>query len=158
MNTGIQIRAANPKDAATIALHRYPGEKGEHLAVYAAWLPGVMSRGSYVGWLAKEGHRVIGGAGLLLLDWQPSRTEASPIRGRVVNVFVEPEFRRQGVARRLLLGVLDEARRLGVPGVGLSTSAEGRPLYASLGFGASVDEMYLEMKRQPGIGSGPSGN
>ncbi|WP_407539503.1 GNAT family N-acetyltransferase [Deinococcus radiomollis] len=76
----------------------------------------------------------------------------------MVNVFVELEFRRQGVARRLLLGVLGEARRLGVPGIGLSASAEGRPFYASLGFGASADEMYLEMKRQPGIGSGPPRN
>ncbi len=144
MKTGLQVRAATPADAEIIASHRYPGEVGEHLAVYAAWLPGVMSGGRYLGWLAEEGGRVIGGAGLLVLDWQPSRTEASPVRGRVVNVFVEPEFRRQGLARHLLLGVLDEARRLGVPGIGLSATAEGRPLYASLGFRASVGEMYLE--------------
>ncbi|MGY2892018.1 GNAT family N-acetyltransferase [Deinococcus sp. UYEF24] len=149
MNTGLQIRVATLEDAATIALHRYPGETGDHLAVYAGWLPGVMSRGQYLGWLAEEEGRVIGGAGLLLLEWQPSRTEASPLRGRVVNVYVEPEFRRQGVARRLLLGVLDEARRLGVPGVGLSASGEGRPLYAALGFSASVGEMYLELTNTP---------
>ena len=145
MSTGFQVRAATPEDAATIALHRYPGEVGEHLAVYAAWLPGVMSGGRYFGWLAQQGGRVVGGAGLLLLDWQPSRTEAVPVRGRVVNVFVEAEFRRQGLARRLLLGVLEEARRMGVPGVGLSASSDGRPLYASLGFLPSVGEMFLEI-------------
>ena len=139
------IRRAGPEDAATIARHRYPGESGEHLAVYADWLPGVMSEGRYLGWLAVQGKRVIGGAGLLLLHWQPSRTDPNPIRGRVVNVFVEPEFRRRGVARELLGALLTEARsrRLGV--LNLGSSAEGRNLYASFGFQASETEMWLSL-------------
>ena len=140
-----QIRVAGPEDAATIARHRYPGESGEHLAVYADWLPGVMSGGRYLGWLAVKGGRVIGGVGLLLLHWQPSRTDPDPIRGRVVNVFVEPEYRRQGVARALLQAMLTEARsrRLGV--LNLGSSVEGRKLYASLGFQASETEMWLRL-------------
>ena len=141
----IQIWVAGPADAATIARHRYPGESGEHLAVYADWLPGVMSEGRYLGWLAVQGKRVIGGAGLLLLHWQPSRTDSNPLRGRVVNVFVEAEFRRKGVARELLRALLTEARsrRLGV--LNLGSSAEGRGLYNSLGFQASETEMWLSL-------------
>ena len=138
------IRKAGPEDAATIARHRYPGESGEHLAVYADWVPGVMSEGRYLGWLAVRGGRAIGGAGLLLY-WQPSREGPNPVRGRVVNVFVEAEFRRQGVARELLQALLTEARsrRLGV--LNLGSSAEGRGLYNSLGFQASETEMWLSL-------------
>ncbi|WP_310582328.1 GNAT family N-acetyltransferase [Deinococcus sp.] len=138
------IRKAGPEDAATIARHRYPGESGEHLAVYADWVPGVMSEGRYLGWLAVRGGRVIGGAGLLLY-WQPSREGPNPVRGRVVNVFVEAEFRRQGVARELLQALLTEARsrRLGV--LNLGSSLEGRNLYASLGFQASETEMTMRL-------------
>lgn len=104
-----------------------------------------MSEGRYLGWLAIQGERVIGGAGLLLLQWQPSRTDANPIRGRVVNVFVEPDFRRQGVARELLMTLLTEARRRRLSVLKLGSSVEGRSLYASLGFQASKTEMILHL-------------
>ena len=139
------IRAAEPEDAAQIARHRYPGEVGEHLAVYADWLPGIMSEGRYLGWLAVQGKRVIGGAGLLLLQWQPSRGDPNPVRGRVVNVFVEPEFRRQGVARSLLQALLTEARSRCLGVLNLGSSVEGRSLYSSLGFQASETEMFLHL-------------
>ena len=139
------MRVVGPEDAATIACHRYPGESGEHLAVYADWLPGVMSEGRYLGWLAVNGGRVIGGAGLLLLHWQPSRTDPNPIRGRVVNVFVEPEFRRQGMARELLQTLLHEARSRRLGALNLGSSAEGRSLYVSFGFQASESEMILRL-------------
>jgi GNAT superfamily N-acetyltransferase len=146
VSADLQIRVATPEDAAVVAGHRYPGEVGEHLAVYAAWLPGVMAEGRYFGWLAVQGERVVAGAGLLIVPWQPSRTDPRPVRGRAVNVFVEPGFRRRGVARSLLIGVLAEARRLEMPGVGLSATAQGRSLYVSLGFRDSVGELYLELK------------
>jgi GNAT superfamily N-acetyltransferase len=141
----ILLRTAEPGDAATIARHRYPGEMGEHLGVYASWLPGVMSDKRYLGWLAEHGGQVVGGVGLLMLDWQPTRIEPDPLRGRVVNVFVEAEFRRQGVADRLMKVLLDEerSRRLGV--LNLGSSPEGRSLYASLGFQASQTEMWLRL-------------
>ena len=104
-----------------------------------------MSDGRYLGWLAVRGGQVIGGAGLLLLYWQPSREGPNPVRGRVVNVFVEAEFRRQGVARELLRTLLTEARsrRLGV--LSLGSSVEGRNLYVLLGFQASEAEMLLHL-------------
>ena len=136
---------AGPEDAATIACHRYPGESGEHLAVYADWLPRAMSDGRHLGWLAVRGGRMIGGAGLLLPHWQPSRTDPNPVRGRVVNVFVKAEFRWQGVARELLQTPLTEARsrRLGV--LNLGSSVEGRNLYVPPGFQASEAEMLLHL-------------
>lgn len=88
---------------------------------------------------------MIGGAGLLLPHWQPSRTDPNPVRGRVVNVFVKAEFRWQGVARELLQTPLTEARsrRLGV--LNLGSSVEGRNLYVPPGFQASEAEMLLHL-------------
>ena len=134
MTAGVQIRPATPEDAATTVRHRYPGEVGDHLAVYEAWLPGALASGIYLGWLAQLGGRVIGGAGLMLLRWGPGR-------GRVRNVFVEPEYRRQGVAQQLLQVVLAQARTRGLGVVNLGTSAEGRALYVSLGF--HMDSEYI---------------
>ena len=145
MTTGVQIRPATPEDAATTVRHRHPGEAGDHLAVYEAWLPGALASGNYLGWLAEFGGRVIGGAGLMLLHWGPGRDDPQPVRGWVSNVFVEPEYRRQGVAQQLLRVVLAEARTCGLGVVNLGTSAEGRALYGSMGFQASESEMWLRL-------------
>lgn len=139
------LRTAEPGDASIIATHRYPGETGEHLAVYAAWVPGAMSGGQYLGWLAERGGQVIGGAGLLLLEWGPGRHQPNPLRGRVVNVFVETPFRRQGVASTLMEALLAEARRRRVGVLNLGSSPEGRGLYAAFGFQASDTEMWLRL-------------
>ncbi|WP_424952098.1 GNAT family N-acetyltransferase [Deinococcus sp.] len=158
-NLAVQIRAARLEDAGIITRHRYPGEMGEHLAVYEDWLPTVFIGGVYLGWLAQSDGRVIGGAGLLLINWQPSRTDPHPLRGRVVNVFVEPDFRGRGVARSLMQTALAEARRLGLSTLNLGTSEQGRPLYASLGFQAAATEMWLKIKTEHGLsGDSPASN
>ena len=145
----MHVRAATPDDAHLITGHRYAGETGEHLAAYEAWLPGAFASGVYLGWLAEEDGRVIGGAGLTLLHWGPGRDDPQPVRGRVSNVFVEPEYRRQGVARLLMGVMLAEARARGLGMLNLGTSAEGRELYTSLGFRASDTEMWLRLDSLP---------
>ncbi|ULH16055.1 GNAT family N-acetyltransferase [Deinococcus sp. KNUC1210] len=141
--TAWTLRPATPEDVQHIARHRYPGESGEHLEEYAAWLTGAFSM--YSGVLAEQQGRVIGGAGLLRLNWGPRRGEPHPLRGRVVNVMVEVPFRRRGLARQLVSGVLETARLEGLSIVGLGTSEQARGLYAELGFQASATEMTLHL-------------
>jgi GNAT superfamily N-acetyltransferase len=71
-------------------------------------------------------------------------------RARLARVIVAPGRRRQGLGRALLEAILDEARRLGYPGVELavySGNEAARQLYASLGFshrGPSAEQEGLE--------------
>jgi GNAT superfamily N-acetyltransferase len=55
----------------------------------------------------------------------------------VVNVYVEPGYRRQGLARRLMADILAWGREQGIERVSLHASSMGRPLYESLGFAPS---------------------
>jgi ribosomal protein S18 acetylase RimI-like enzyme len=67
--------------------------------------------------------------------------------GVVHDLFVEPAYRRRGVARRLLEAALDDLRARGVPRVVLSTAdrnSEAQRLFASLGFRRTMIEMTLE--------------
>jgi ribosomal protein S18 acetylase RimI-like enzyme len=83
-------------------------------------------------------------------------------KGRVWGVYVAPEFRGQGVARRLMETLLEEARRQeGVESVTLSVAVSQQAameLYSSLGFqvfgreprafkvsGRYVDEEYMQL-------------
>jgi GNAT superfamily N-acetyltransferase len=60
-----------------------------------------------------------------------------------VNVYTEPAYRRQGLARELMKKVMEWCAREGVETVILHASEEGRPLYERLGFEAT-NEMRLK--------------
>ena len=54
--------------------------------------------------------------------------------GYLFSVATDPDARRRGYARAVVEALLDWYRERGVPEVDLNASAEGEPLYASLGF------------------------
>ena len=70
------------------------------------------------------------------------------MRAYLLNVYVYQEFRRQGVARRLMQVMVDWCRAQGFSTVWLHASDEGRPLYESMGFAAS-NEMKLTFAPPP---------
>jgi len=109
--------------------------------VYARWVEDALQRGVYLGWVAEVGGAVIGGAGLTLLEWGPTRTDPNPLRARVVNVFTEPAWRGRGVAGSLLARCLAEAETRNIGVLSLSAAPEVRPLYEKLGFVVSTTEM-----------------
>jgi predicted GNAT family acetyltransferase len=63
----------------------------------------------------------------------------------IVNVYTEPDHRRRGLARRLMVTMLDWLRQEGYGTVSLHASDYGRALYESLGFRAT-NEMRLQLK------------
>ena len=66
-------------------------------------------------------------------------------------VLVEPDYRRRGIATRLLRAALDHLRGAGVPVVKLDATPAGRPVYESLGFEAeSLVERWAGEARPAG--------
>ena len=61
----------------------------------------------------------------------------------VLNLYVERDQRRRGVARELMKAMIVWCRDNGFSSVGLHASDEGRPLYEQLGFKAT-NEMRLD--------------
>ncbi len=71
----------------------------------------MINEGKYIGWLTEDEGKVVAGAGLLLLDWPPHPLDPrSTQRGYLLNVYVEPEYRRRKLASHLIEYVLAEAR------------------------------------------------
>lgn len=78
---------------------------------------------------------VVGGAGVWVLDWPPHPTELTGRRGKLMNVFVAPAFRRRGLASAVLQHVVAHCReRLQLRLLVLSSSDAGKALYERLGF------------------------
>lgn len=141
------IRPARPCDAPTIAQHRFPAEAdAAERPIYAAWVTEAIQRGLYLGFLVLDGEEVVSGAGLTLLEWGPSRGDPQPWRGRIVNVWTHPDYRRRGLARELVEFCMDAARERGITRLSLGTTSEARHLYETLGFTASTTEMTFTLR------------
>jgi ribosomal protein S18 acetylase RimI-like enzyme len=68
----------------------------------------------------------------------------------ICNVVTRPEYRRKGIARRLTMAAIDEARERGAEGVLLQVYAANlaaRQLYADLGFRQVAGEMDLRLDK-----------
>ncbi|MED5617866.1 GNAT family N-acetyltransferase [Ideonella sp. BN130291] len=144
MTASCTLRAARPHDALSIARHRYfRGEPQDDIDNYAAWLAPRIERGSYVGFVGEAAGQVVAGAGAVLLDWGPTRGEATGLRARVANVFTEPAWRRQGLSRALVGQVMAQCDARGIRVFNLAASDEAEPMYRSFGFEPYLGEMIL---------------
>jgi GNAT superfamily N-acetyltransferase len=117
-------------------------------AMIASFVPWVRERlrlGTYVAWLVEEDGRVVAGAGMLLMDFPPHWMDAEPVRAYLLNFYVEPEFRRRGLAYELLKTAVNDARRRGIKVISLHASKFGKPSYERYGF-EPTNEMMLRLQ------------
>jgi GNAT superfamily N-acetyltransferase len=143
------IRPVRPEDFAVICEHRRRmfaemGTEPAKLDVasdsFAIWLAPLLESGGYFGFLVEDAGAIVAGIGVNILDFPPGpRHPESNKRGLISNMYVNPEYRGQGIARELM-GLADaELRRRDVTYAVLQASAAGRPMYEKLGWGATVE-------------------
>lgn len=117
----------------------------------ADFLPYVRAQladGRYRGWLAvatdeSGAERIIGGAGLTFIEWIPGYLSARPQRPYILNVYVAPDQRGQGIAQRLVRAILDHCKDEGWGYVWLHASEQGYPIYERMGFNRTK-EMWIK--------------
>lgn len=108
------------------------------------YLAMALANGTLHGWLAQAGDRVVAGGFVLISPWPSHPYDGKCRRATILNMYTDPEFRRQGIARRLMQTMIDWCRKAGFVHVDLHASDKGRPLYESLGF-KSTNEMRLKL-------------
>jgi len=114
------------------------------VANFIAWVRPKLEDGSYAAWLAEQEGRVVAGAGLWEMEWPPHFMHDQPRRAYLLNFYVEPEMRRQGLAGQLLDLAVVEATARGIRVVTLHASKFGKPVYEQYGFKMS-NEMMLRL-------------
>jgi len=153
----ITIREASPSESAIILHHRRSmfrdmgegsvEELDQMVEVASPWLARALADGSYRHWLALDSSgRVVGGGGVLLCRWPANPKDPCTERAVILNVYTEPEFRKHGIARQIMLTILAWIKGRGLHSVNLHASDEGRLLYEKLGFKAT-NEMRLKFDR-----------
>jgi ribosomal protein S18 acetylase RimI-like enzyme len=109
-------------------------------APFRCWLAARLADGSYFGFVAEHPGLPVAAVGLMAIDWAPHPAHPSQDkRGYILNLFVEKEYRRRGIARRLL-EVSDRAfAARGIRYIVLHATAAGRPLYEQVGWSATTE-------------------
>jgi GNAT superfamily N-acetyltransferase len=151
----LRSRLAVPSDAAVITRHRRrmfidAGRRDNQVLQLMAeahepWVAKAIEDGRYLGWLTEDDGIVVAGAGLLLLEWPPHPLDPrSTTRGYLLNVYVEPDFRRRHLASNLIEFALAEARGRGIRVVALHSTDDARRLYEATGFRPTNEMFYVE--------------
>lgn len=119
-------------------------------APFRLWLQPRLDDGRYFGWVAQAEDIAVGGLGMMVIDWPPHPSHPTQaVRGYILNVFVEPAHRGQGIAGKLMQIASAEAARRGIRHMVLHATTMGRPIYEKLGWRQTV-EMSITLSTDNG--------
>jgi ribosomal protein S18 acetylase RimI-like enzyme len=145
----MEVRALEEADLELVCRHREQmfreagrdeGVLQSMTAHFREWLRPHLRDRSYFGYLLSDARQPVAGIGLMLIDWPPHPSHpVSDRRGYVLNVYVEPAYRRRGLARELMQLAEAEFARRGVQFAILHATEAGRDLYAGLGWSATTE-------------------
>lgn len=145
----ITYRRAGADDVEALAvlrwesdLERHPERASalswqEYAAAYAEDTRDELERGRHRAWIADAEGEPVACVLLVVMVTPPSVNALRRRRGFVSSVYTRPGYRRQGISRRLMELLIEEARALRLDRLILWASEMGRPLYEELGFEAS---------------------
>ena len=88
---------------------------------------------------------VIGCATLCYIEMMPTFSHPTGKRAHLMNVYTNQDYRRKGIAMRMMELLIIEARDRGVTEISLDATESGRPLYEKCGFKASDECMTLNL-------------
>lgn len=157
------IRIAEARDAEILARHRAemwlamgqmkPEAYQEMIKQSIVYFSEEVQK-DYRGWVVEvqvgSKAQIVAGGGLLLRRISPFPDDegwvsTSEKQAHVLNVFVEEDYRGQGMARLIMTTILDWCAQENIKSITLNASEDGKPLYEKLGF-ADVRN-FMRLKR-----------
>jgi GNAT superfamily N-acetyltransferase len=150
------IRQATTADIPEILHHRRamfedmgvtdPALLSPMLAEAKRYLHEAMPNGMFRAWFAlSPDDRIIGGCAVAISISPPHPWDPQSRRAYILNLYVDPDHRRKGIARQLLQTTVDWCKADGFGTVSLHASHHGRSLYESIGF-VQTNEMRMKLK------------
>lgn len=149
------IRKATPSDIPEILRQRQRMYEDMHYTDASAlaemirlsgdYLAKAMPDGSFHAWLAGTSDKSVAGGAVIIFPWLAHPYDLECRRATILNVYTDPEYRRRGIARRLVETMIAWCKKQDLARITLHASDDGRHLYESLGFEPS-NEMRLKLR------------
>lgn len=105
-----------------------------------------LKSGEHVAYLVYDNERFVGAGGVSFYQVMPTYHNPSGKKAYIMNMYTDPEYRRQGIAMHTLDLLVNIAKEQGVEQISLEATDAGRPLYEKYGFVAMNHEMELVSK------------
>ena len=93
-----------------------------------------MADDTFISWIALDNEKIIGTSGISIVEKPPYFGCSSGKIALLSSMFTDKSYRRQGIAKKLLSLVVDEARKQGCGTVQITASDMGVLLYTDFGF------------------------
>ena len=103
-----------------------------------------LSDGTFVSFLAVDGDKIVGTSGMSFVEKPPYFSCPSGKLGLLSSMYTDKDYRRQGIAKKLLSLVVEEARAYGCGSVQITASDMGVLLYKDFGF--VKNENFMQYK------------
>ena len=114
--------------------YKYPDEMINEICDY-------FLNGDHLTVLAMDKDVVIGCASMSFVRVMPTFEHPTGKRAHLMNVYTRSEYRRQGIARKMVELLIKKTWEKGVTEISLNATILGRPLYEKMGFTGSTECM-----------------
>jgi len=102
-----------------------------------------LTNDNHVAYLVFNGDEFVGAGGVSFFKVMPTYNNPTGRKAYIMNMYTSPEYRRQGIAIKVLDLLVTEAKNRGITAISLEATDMGRPLYERYGFVKMNDEMEL---------------
>lgn len=102
-----------------------------------------LKNGSHTAYLVFDGEEFVGAGGISYYSVMPTYHNPTGKKGYIMNMYTDPQYRRQGIATRTLDLLIQDAKKKGVFHISLEATDMGRMLYEKYGFVSMGNEMEL---------------
>ncbi|MDE7412898.1 MAG: GNAT family N-acetyltransferase [Muribaculaceae bacterium] len=96
---------------------------------------------THIAFVASNGSEECGCGAICLSDELPSPDNPSGRCAYLMNIYVREAFRNHGIAHKIVSRLIEEAKARNCGKIYLETTADGKPVYSSLGFRDMADMM-----------------
>ena len=96
--------------------------------------------------LALDDGKIAGCASISYITIMPTFSHPTGRRAHLMNVYSAPEYRGQGIAKKMVTMLIEEAWNRGATEISLDATKMGRPLYEKLGFYNSTEAMAISRR------------
>lgn len=98
---------------------------------------------SHIAYLVFDGDNFVGAGGISFFQVMPTYHNPTGKKAYIMNMYTAPEYRRNGIAYKMLDLLVTEAKSMGISAISLQATDMGKPLYEKFGFIEMENEMKL---------------
>lgn len=102
-----------------------------------------LKNNTHIAYLVFNENSIVGSGGISFFQVMPTYHNPNGYKAYIMNMYTHPDYRRRGIAYKMLDILVNEAKSKGINAISLEATEMGRPVYEKYGFVQMKNEMEL---------------